>query len=55
MPGYSESASLANQILGGINALPTIAGLQPNQYIAIALIAAVFARFLWGSPVGRDR
>ena len=55
MPGYSDSTSVVSQITGMINSLPHIAGLAPNQYIAIALIAAVFLRFIWGSPVGRDR
>lgn len=55
MPGYSDSASVVGQIFGAIGDLPHIAGLSPNQYIAIGLIAAVFIRFLWGSPVGRDR
>lgn len=53
MPGQSESVGLIAETLG-IVSLPQIAGMSPDTWVSILVIAFVFGLFLLGSP-GRGR
>lgn len=50
MPGQSEAGGFVAEMIGLFNTLPHIAGLAPNQWLAVALMVAVIGRFLIGSP-----
>jgi hypothetical protein len=50
MPGSSEMAGFLINLLNAVNRLPHVAGLPPNQWLGIALIAGVIGLFLVGNP-----
>jgi len=53
MPEMSEIKQALVELTGSLSSLPDIAGLEPNQYLAIGLLVLVFGRFLIGNPSRR--